>query len=66
MFSLIKGFYEMCTRRPTYKVLLVGCDNAGKSTLLEQIKKQEGLRSAKDLSKLPPTIGLNMARIMKP
>ena len=65
MFSLIRGFYEMCTKKPTYKVLMVGCDNAGKSTLLEQIKKQEGLRAAKDISKIPPTIGLHMATIIK-
>ena len=65
MFQLIRGFYEMCTKKPTYKILLVGCDNAGKSTLLEQVKKMEGLRSAKDITKLPPTIGLNMATITK-
>lgn len=45
MFSLIHGFYEYYTKKPTYKVLLVGCDNAGKTTLLEQIKKQEGMKS---------------------
>ena len=55
----------MYTKKPTYRVLMVGCDNAGKSTLLEQIKKMEGLRTAKDLTKIPPTIGLNMATIMK-
>ena len=42
MFSLIHGFYQMWTQKPTYKVMIVGCDNAGKTTLLEQIKKLEG------------------------
>lgn len=55
----------MCTKKPTYQVLMVGCDNAGKSTLLEQVKKMEGLRAAKDITKIPPTVGLNMATIVK-
>ena len=49
MFSLIKGFYEMATRKPTIKIIIVGCDNAGKSTLLEQVKKMEGLKQAKNI-----------------
>ena len=48
----------MYTARPTYKVLIVGCDNAGKTTFLEQIKKMEGKKSI-DLDKIPPTIGKN-------
>ena len=55
----------MCTKKPTYKVLMVGCDNAGKTTLLEQVKKQEGLKSVKNIQKIPPTIGLNIAKINK-
>ena len=35
MFSLMQGFYEMYTKKPEYKILIVGCDNAGKTTLLE-------------------------------
>ena len=65
MFSLISGFYEQCTRKPTFKVLIVGCDNSGKTTLLEQVKKLEGLKCAKNLEKIPPTIGLNIAKITK-
>ena len=45
-------------------MLLLGTDNAGKSTLVEQIKKIEGL-SKKQVKKLPPTIGLNIAKITK-
>ena len=45
-------------------MLLLGTDNAGKSTLVEQIKKIEGL-TKKNVKKLPPTIGLNIAKITK-
>ena len=62
---MIKGFYEACTSRPEFKLVLLGCDNAGKSTLIEQIKKLEGQNSKKDITKLPPTIGLNIATINK-
>ena len=64
MFSLIHGFYQMYTSKPTFKILIVGCDNAGKTTLLEQIKKLENQKSVK-LEKIPPTIGLNIAKIVK-
>lgn len=66
MFSLIYGFYQQATQKPEYKVLIVGLDNAGKTTLLEQAKRIEGLKSVKSLEKIPPTIGLNIAKIMKP
>ena len=36
MFSLCKGFYEMLTRKPSFKILIVGCDNAGKSTYIDR------------------------------
>ena len=33
---------------------------------MEQVKKLEGLKSVKNLEKIPPTIGLNIAKITKP
>ena len=48
--------------KPVFKVLFVGLDGSGKTTLLEQIKRQEGLR-AMALEKIPPTAGLNIAKI---
>lgn len=31
MFSLIKGYYNMYFEKPTYKILIVGLDSAGKT-----------------------------------
>ena len=60
MFSLMQGFYEMYTKKNEYKIIMVGCVNAGKTTLLEQMKKSEGLNYTK---RIIPTVGLNIAKI---
>ena len=52
------------TQKPTYRVLIVGLDGSGKTTFFEQLKAKEGLRSMK-LEKIPPTIGLNFAKVEK-
>lgn len=42
MFSLLYGFYEYMFQKPTYKILIIGVDNAGKTVsirLLGQIIK---------------------------
>ena len=64
MFSLIHGLWEMCTSRPEVRVLIVGLERAGKTTLLEQIKGAyigEGAGLA--LSAIQPTVGMNLGRV---
>ena len=38
MFSLIYGFWKFLFKKDEFFVLIVGLDNAGKSTFLEQVK----------------------------
>jgi ADP-ribosylation factor related protein 1 len=64
MFSLMSGFYTYLFQKPTYKILLCGIDNAGKTTILEQIKAMHNQKSM-NLAKIPPTIGLNIAKLEK-
>ena len=47
MFSLMQGFYEMYTKKNEYKILIVGCDNAGKTTLFRIIMQVDSADSGK-------------------
>jgi ADP-ribosylation factor related protein 1 len=58
MLSIIFAFWEWLFRKEERKLIIIGVDNAGKSTLLEQIRKQYTGKGM-DLDKIPPTIGLN-------
>ena len=58
MLSLLYGLWEWLFRKEERKIVIVGVDNAGKSTTLEQLKKQYTGKGM-DLEKIPPTIGLN-------
>ena len=64
MYSLVTGFYQYMTQKPSYKVLIVGLDGSGKTSFLEQVKAIEGQKSMK-LEKIPPTVGLNLAKVEK-
>ena len=64
MYTLLSGLYQYIFQKPTYRILIVGLDGAGKTTFLEQAKAREGLRSMQ-LEKIPPTIGLNLTKMEK-
>ncbi|TNV75728.1 hypothetical protein FGO68_gene16299 [Halteria grandinella] len=64
MYSLLSGLYDYLTQKPSYKILVCGLDNSGKTTLLEQVKKMHGQKYM-DFKKITSTIGLNICKLEK-
>ncbi|CCF59548.1 hypothetical protein KAFR_0H01380 [Kazachstania africana CBS 2517] len=62
MFHLAKGLYKNWNQKEQYSVLILGLDNAGKTTFLEQLKKQYDIAS-KSADRIKPTVGQNVAII---
>ncbi|KAL4806716.1 P-loop containing nucleoside triphosphate hydrolase protein [Aspergillus unguis] len=70
MYHLAKSLYMYATSKEEYSVLLLGLDNAGKTTLLSQIKalyqpRPEGA-PAPNVGKTVPTVGQNVSTITLP
>ncbi|XP_044754896.1 ADP-ribosylation factor-related protein 1 [Coccinella septempunctata] len=64
MYSLIHGFYKYMVKKDEYCVLILGLDNAGKTTYLEAAKmKLTKNYSAINPLKITTTVGLNIGRI---
>ena len=61
MFGLISGFWKDLTQKPEFKILLLGLEGSGKTTILNQIKRGQGLNSQPN-EKIRPTMGLNLSR----
>ena len=64
MFTLFSGLWRYLFQKDEYFVLILGLDNAGKSTYLEQTKTQfcshyKGI----NLNKITTTVGLNIGKI---
>ncbi|KAJ5426395.1 hypothetical protein N7465_001465 [Penicillium sp. CMV-2018d] len=70
MYHLAKSLYLAATSKEEYSVILLGLDNAGKTTLLSQIKALYQPRSdgapAPNPGKTVPTVGQNVATIALP
>mmetsp|Transcript_17859 Transcript_17859/g.27605 ORF Transcript_17859/g.27605 Transcript_17859/m.27605 type:complete len:206 (+) Transcript_17859:60-677(+) len=70
MFSLMSGLISQYFQKKEIKVLMLGVDHSGKTTLLERIKflhkqnKEEGAETRLQLQmhKITSTVGLNIAR----
>lgn len=64
MFHLAKSIYDQYTLWPEYSVLILGLDNAGKTTLLEKLKSIY-ISNYKELppNRILPTVGQNVATL---
>lgn len=64
MFSLIAGFWQWIFAKPNLHVLIIGLDHAGKTTILEKIKGKFGNQHSLPPDRIPPTVGMNLAKIV--
>uniref|UniRef100_UPI00358FFCA0 ADP-ribosylation factor-related protein 1-like n=1 Tax=Myxine glutinosa TaxID=7769 RepID=UPI00358FFCA0 len=64
MYTLLSGFWKYVFQKDEYCVLILGLDNAGKTTFLEQTKMKfcKTFKST-NLSKVTTTVGLNIGTI---
>lgn len=60
---MIYGFWNYFFSSVNVNVLIIGVDNAGKTTLLERIKSRFGGQHGLAPEKIPPTIGMNLAKV---
>lgn len=64
MFTLLYGLWKYLFQKDEYFILILGLDNAGKTTFLEQTKTKftKGYRGLNP-AKITATVGLNIGRI---
>ena len=61
MFSLVYGFWLKFFEKVEHRVLILGVDDAGKTTLLERIKVEHKVAASLKPDSIMPTVGLNSA-----
>jgi len=64
MYTLLSGLYRYMTQKEEYCVVILGLDNAGKSTYLEAVKDAMTKDYKRlDPSRITPTVGLNTGQV---
>ncbi|KAK4146208.1 P-loop containing nucleoside triphosphate hydrolase protein [Dichotomopilus funicola] len=66
MYHLAKGLYRLATSKEEYSVLLLGLDNAGKTTFHEQVKSIFLPDGPPPNLRTVPTVGQNVSTIVLP
>lgn len=64
MYTLLSGLWKYAFKKDEYCILILGLDNAGKTTFLEQTKTKfsQGYKGM-NLNKITTTVGLNIGKI---
>ncbi|KAM3961790.1 ADP-ribosylation factor related protein 1 [Aphomia sociella] len=64
MYTLLHGFYKYLVQKDEYCVLILGLDNAGKTTYLEAAKTKFTKKyKAMNPNRITTTVGLNIGKI---
>ncbi|XP_040131520.1 ADP-ribosylation factor-related protein 1 isoform X3 [Ictidomys tridecemlineatus] len=64
MYTLLSGLYKYMFQKDEYCILILGLDNAGKTTFLEQSKTRFNKQyKGMSLSKITTTVGLNIGTV---
>ncbi|KAH8205775.1 hypothetical protein TruAng_000051 [Truncatella angustata] len=66
MYHLAKGLYRLATSKEEYSVILLGLDNAGKTTFHEQTKSLFMPEHPDPKLKTVPTVGQNVSTLTLP
>ena len=64
MYTLLSGYYKYLTQKDEYFILILGLDNSGKTTYLEQVKTKfsPGYKMMNP-AKITSTVGCNIGKV---